>query len=82
MTLVKMTRSEPEVEGGNTTAMIPEEAVSLAAADGWEIADSKKTESAAEAQETREKKEEPEKQEQKKSDSKKPASKKKDADIF
>lgn len=37
MALVKMYRDEPEVPGGNTEAMIPEEAVSLAMNNGWKL---------------------------------------------
>lgn len=42
MALVKMYRDEPEVVGGNTEAMIPEEAVNLAMDNGWKKADDKK----------------------------------------
>lgn len=48
MALVKMYRDIPEVTGGNTEAMIPEEAVNEAVANGWKKAevkaDSKKDE--------------------------------------
>ena len=37
MALVKMYRDEPEVPGGNTEAMIPEEAVNLAMDNGWKL---------------------------------------------
>ena len=37
MALVKMYRDEPEVPGGNTEAMIPDEAVSLAMNNGWKL---------------------------------------------
>lgn len=37
MALVKMYRDEPEVPGGNTEAMIPEEAVNLAMDNGWRL---------------------------------------------
>ncbi len=37
MALVKMVRDFPEVAGGNTTAMIPEEAVNLAMDNGWRV---------------------------------------------
>lgn len=37
MALIKMYRDEPEVVGGNTEAMIPEEAVNLAMDNGWKI---------------------------------------------
>ena len=41
MALVKMLRDAPEVPGGNTEAMIPEEAVAEAIARGWKKADGK-----------------------------------------
>ena len=44
MALVKMVRDFPEVEGGNTTADIPEEAVALAMDNGWRIAEKPKAE--------------------------------------
>ena len=44
MALVKMVRDFPEVEGGNTTADIPEEAVQLAMNEGWRIAEKPKAE--------------------------------------
>lgn len=37
MALVKMYRDEPEVPGGNTEAMIPEEAVNSAMDNGWRL---------------------------------------------
>ena len=37
MALVKMYRDEPEVPGGNTEAMIPEEAVDSAKDNGWRL---------------------------------------------
>lgn len=44
MALVKMVRDVPEVKGGNTTAMIPEDAVKEAIDNGWRKADEKKVE--------------------------------------
>lgn len=41
MALVKMLRDAPEVTGGNTEAMIPEDAVAEAIARGWKKADGK-----------------------------------------
>lgn len=41
MALVKMLRDAPEVAGGNTEAMIPEDAVAEAIARGWKKADGK-----------------------------------------
>jgi len=37
MALVKMYRDEPEVPGGNTEAMIPEEGVNAAMDNGWKL---------------------------------------------
>ena len=39
MALVKMVRDFPEVKGGNTEAMIPEEAVDACLGNGWKIAE-------------------------------------------
>lgn len=43
MALVKMVRDFPEVEGGNTVAMIPEEAINLAMDNGWRLEETKQT---------------------------------------
>lgn len=39
MALVKMTRDAPEVAGGNTEGMFPEEAVAELKGKGWKVAD-------------------------------------------
>ena len=57
MALVKMYRDEPEVPGGNTEAMIPEEAVNLAMDNGWRLKG--KAEPAKEEAKTEVEKEEP-----------------------
>ena len=57
MALVKMYRDEPEVPGGNTEAMIPEEAVNLAMDNGWRLKG--KAEPAKEEPKPEVKKEEP-----------------------
>ena len=57
MALVKMYRDEPEVPGGNTEAMIPEEAVNLAMDNGWRLKG--KAEPAKEEPKPEAKKEEP-----------------------
>lgn len=46
MALVKMTRAVPEVKGGKTEALVPEDAVSAAMSKGWRVAEktSEKTE--------------------------------------
>ena len=63
MALVKMYRDEPEVPGGNTEAMIPEEAVSLAMNNGWRLKG--KAEPAKEEPKPEVKKEEPKAEEPK-----------------
>lgn len=76
MALVKMIRDYPEVAGGNTTAMIPEEAVQLAINDGWRIADKKTEEPKVKAEEKKpEVKVEPKKEETPKGEQKKEESK-------
>lgn len=57
MALVKMYRDEPEVPGGNTEAMIPEEAVDSAMDNGWRLKG--KTELVKEESKPEVKKEEP-----------------------
>lgn len=63
MALVKMYRDEPEVPGGNTEAMIPEEAVNLAMDNGWRLKG--KAEPAKEESKPEVKKEEPKAEEPK-----------------
>lgn len=76
MALVKMIRDYPEVAGGNTTAMIPEEAVQSAIDNGWRIAEKKAEEPKVKTEEKKPeikvepKKEETPKVEQKKEESK------------
>ena len=51
MALVKMLRDAPEVAGGNTEAMIPEDAVAEAIARGWKKADGKPAKDAPKVEE-------------------------------
>ena len=66
MALVKMYRDEPEVPGGNTEAMIPEEGVNAAMDNGWKLkgkVDEKKPEPVKEEPKVEEPKVEPVKEE-------------------